>query len=154
MTAWSSIEVAVEAMRRGARDFVQKPWENSRLLNILRTQVEMGRARRKRERLEAEQQMLSRKLEEELKEAREIQQGLLPKIMPRLRGFEIADAWKPARAVGGDYFDVRTFSERYTALCIADVAGKGMPAALLMSKARASANFSGMKPGSAATAFS
>src|SRR5256886_10812937 len=52
MTAWGSIEVAVEAMRRGARDFVQKPWENSRLLSILRTQVELSRAIRHSQRLE------------------------------------------------------------------------------------------------------
>src|SRR5918912_2319608 len=54
MTAWGSVEVAVEAMRRGARDFVQKPWENARLLTIVRTQVELGRAIRKGQRLEAE----------------------------------------------------------------------------------------------------
>src|SRR5919204_425302 len=42
MTAWGSVEVAVEAMRRGARDFVQKPWENARLLTIVRTQVELA----------------------------------------------------------------------------------------------------------------
>ena len=47
MTAWGSVEVAVEAMRRGARDFVQKPWENDRLLTILRTQVELARALRR-----------------------------------------------------------------------------------------------------------
>src|SRR5580658_7568470 len=44
MTAWANVEVAVEAMRRGARDFIQKPWENERLLAILRTQVELHRA--------------------------------------------------------------------------------------------------------------
>ncbi len=54
MTAWGSVDVAVEAMRRGARDFVQKPWENARLLTILRTQVDLGRALRKGQRLEAE----------------------------------------------------------------------------------------------------
>jgi DNA-binding NtrC family response regulator len=58
MTAWSSIELAVEAMRRGARDFVQKPWENTRLLTILRTQIELGRALRKGLRLEAENLLL------------------------------------------------------------------------------------------------
>jgi DNA-binding NtrC family response regulator len=58
MTAWGSVDVAVEAMRRGARDFVQKPWENARLLSILWTQVELGRALRKGERLEAENQAL------------------------------------------------------------------------------------------------
>jgi len=58
MTAWGSVDVAVEAMRRGARDFIQKPWENERLLSILRTQVELGRALRKGQRLEAENQLL------------------------------------------------------------------------------------------------
>jgi len=58
MTAWGSIELAVEAMRRGARDFAQKPWENARLLAILRTQVELGRSLRKEQRLEAENQLL------------------------------------------------------------------------------------------------
>src|SRR5437773_8748080 len=47
MTAWASIDVAVEAMRRGARDFVQKPWDNTRLLTIVRTQVELSRALRR-----------------------------------------------------------------------------------------------------------
>src|SRR5438093_5617134 len=54
MTAWSSVKVAVEAMRRGARDFIQKPWENERLLSILRTQIELSRALRNGLRLEAE----------------------------------------------------------------------------------------------------
>src|SRR5262245_15192413 len=53
MTAWGSVDVAVEAMRRGARDFVQKPWENERLLSILWTQAELSRALRKGQRLEA-----------------------------------------------------------------------------------------------------
>ncbi|HEV7859962.1 MAG TPA: sigma-54 dependent transcriptional regulator [Pyrinomonadaceae bacterium] len=58
MTAWSSVELAVEAMRRGARDFVQKPWDNTRLLAVLRTQVELGLALRKGQRLEAENTLL------------------------------------------------------------------------------------------------
>src|SRR3989454_4100888 len=58
MTAWGSVELAVEAMRRGARDFIQKPWENARLLNILRTQIELGKALRRGQRLEAENQLL------------------------------------------------------------------------------------------------
>ena len=53
MTAWASVDVAVEAMRRGARDFVQKPWDNARLLATLRTHVELARALRRGERLEA-----------------------------------------------------------------------------------------------------
>ncbi len=58
MTAWSSVDLAVEAMRRGARDFVQKPWENARLLSVLRTQLELGGALRRSQRLEAENRLL------------------------------------------------------------------------------------------------
>jgi DNA-binding NtrC family response regulator len=58
MTAWGSVDVAVEAMRRGARDFIQKPWENARLLSILRTQAELSRALRQGQRLQAENEML------------------------------------------------------------------------------------------------
>jgi len=58
MTAWGNVELAVEAMRRGARDFVQKPWENERLLAILRTQVELHRALQQAERLAAENRLL------------------------------------------------------------------------------------------------
>src|SRR5262245_11691034 len=53
MTAWGTVQLAVEAMRRGARDFIQKPWENTRLLTIVRTQIELRRALRKGNRLEA-----------------------------------------------------------------------------------------------------
>ncbi len=59
MTAWANVELAVEAMRRGARDFIQKPWENERLLSILRTQVELHRALQQAERLTAENRLLS-----------------------------------------------------------------------------------------------
>jgi DNA-binding NtrC family response regulator len=58
MTAWGSVELTVEAMRAGARDFVQKPWDNARLLSILRTQVELGRALRRGDRLERENELL------------------------------------------------------------------------------------------------
>ncbi len=58
MTAWSSVESAVEAMRRGAGDYVEKPWDNQRLISILRTQVELGRALRRSERLESENRLL------------------------------------------------------------------------------------------------
>ncbi len=58
MTAWGSVELAVEAMRRGARDFIQKPWDNHRLLTIIRTQVDLYRTIRRAERLEAENSLL------------------------------------------------------------------------------------------------
>jgi DNA-binding NtrC family response regulator len=58
MTAWGTVNLAVEAMRRGARDFIQKPWDNERLLTILRTQTELGRALRRSHRLEAQNRVL------------------------------------------------------------------------------------------------
>ncbi|MGD0841626.1 MAG: PP2C family protein-serine/threonine phosphatase [Candidatus Acidiferrales bacterium] len=76
--------------------------------------------------------------DEELQRAREIQESLLPKEIPQLAGFEVASAWQPARAVGGDYFDVLKLGEDRLAICIADVSGKGVPAALLMANVQAS----------------
>ncbi len=58
MTAWATIELAVDAMKRGARDFVTKPWDNQRLLTIVRTQIELAAALRRERKLEAENEML------------------------------------------------------------------------------------------------
>ncbi len=281
MTGWGSVDVAVEAMRRGVRDFVQKPWENSRLIALLRTHTEQGQVLRKGRRLAAARKALNRELmscddahalvravalrlreifgsravtvftrapmdqafwataqvglsdeilgklkfeqecrlvqhlvspvkpfsmnlpeaelarlrrvqahivspvrikgelaafiglgdrqsdeqydaedfkflagvgddtgagieslrlkgkEREYEEAREIQHGLLPKSIPQIAGHEISGAWQPASMVGGDYFDALRFPSSKVALCIADVVGKGMPAALLMSNLQA-----------------
>jgi DNA-binding NtrC family response regulator len=60
MTAWGSIDNAVEAMRRGARDYIEKPWDNARLVSIVGTQVELGRALRRAQRLETENRLLRR----------------------------------------------------------------------------------------------
>ena len=122
MTAWSSVDLAVEAMRRGASDFIQKPWENQDLLQKLHNQLSWARAQRRAQ----------RQRDEELQEAREIQHGLLPKKLPEVAGYEVAAMTQPLRFVGGDYYSVVRISERHTVLCIADVAGKGLPAALLM----------------------
>jgi serine phosphatase RsbU (regulator of sigma subunit)/FixJ family two-component response regulator len=281
MTAWGSVELAVEAMRRGVRDFVLKPWDNHRLVTTLRTQIEAGRLLRKIQKLRAENQKLSNEIrnardfktmlklsaerlqqalesrtvviftralcengfcamteaglsdetikglkfesanaliklmhtpfdprsaylpeeekskldkinsiliiplriknelfgfislagnpreeaygteemeflesaasqigaeihtlrlrgqENDLEEARQIQQRLLPRTIPQIQGIEISSAWRPALAVSGDYYDVLKFSETQIGLCIADVSGKGMPAALLMSNVQA-----------------
>src|SRR5262249_3708556 len=75
--------------------------------------------------------------EQEVMEARSIQQGLLPIRIPQQRGYEIAGAWQPVQTVGGDYYDILVFDEATLGLCIADVAGKGLPAALLMSNLQA-----------------
>jgi len=133
MTAWGTVDLAVEAMHRGVRDFVQKPWENSRLLNVLRTQVEQGRHRRRQRQKASARREASRMLQAELKEAHEIQRRLMPAQTHRFAGFEIASIWQAARMIGGDYLAAFALPDERAALCVADVAGKGLPAALLMS---------------------
>jgi sigma-B regulation protein RsbU (phosphoserine phosphatase) len=71
--------------------------------------------------------------EEDYAQAREIQQTLLPREMPRIEHLELSGVWQPARTMGGDYYDLLKLSDHELAVCIGDVAGKGMPAALLMS---------------------
>jgi len=227
MTAWGSVELAVEAMRRGVGDFVQKPWDNQRLLSILDAQIRLGRERRRTQRLgtalaslteeipramgiqsliemaeehlggameprsvtvsvppgpqgpatvpvrhagdllasihveqsasagalsdeerrfleEAAEQLglglgdlQVRERELEIEAACEIQRGFLPREIAQVPGFTIAGHWQPARVVSGDYYDVLAFDGRRVGLCIADVVGKGMPAALLMSNLQA-----------------
>jgi sigma-B regulation protein RsbU (phosphoserine phosphatase) len=75
--------------------------------------------------------------EQELERAREIQLSLLPKEIPQVRGFEIAGAWRPARMVSGDYYDVFKLDAHRLGVCIADVVGKGVSAALLMANVQA-----------------
>lgn len=127
MTAWGSVDLAVEAMRRGASDFIQKPWENEELLQKLQNQISLAREQRRAQRLR----------EEELRDAREIQDSLLPTKLPEVAGYDIAAMTQPLKFVGGDYYNLVRLSDRETVFCIADVAGKGMPAALLMSSLHA-----------------
>jgi sigma-B regulation protein RsbU (phosphoserine phosphatase) len=116
MTAWGSIEVAVEAMRRGAVDFVTKPWDNVALLATVEKHA--GQARRHGSELEI---------------AARVQRNLFPREATRMGSIECAGTCVPAREVGGDYFDFLDGSW----LVLADVSGKGMGAALLMANLQA-----------------
>jgi serine phosphatase RsbU (regulator of sigma subunit) len=78
-----------------------------------------------------------RQEEAEFEQASQIQLALLPREIPQIVGSQITGRWIPARSVGGDYFDVIRFSEGRAAVCIGDVAGKGLAAALLMSSLQA-----------------
>jgi sigma-B regulation protein RsbU (phosphoserine phosphatase) len=127
MTGWGSVDLAVEAMRRGVRDFVQKPWNNAHLVATLRQEIAAGRARRLNDAADRR----------DLAEALKIQQRLLPQHIPQIDGWEIAATWQPAAGVGGDCFDAIRFSDSRLAVSIADVVGKGIPAALLMSNLQA-----------------
>ena len=128
MTAWASIELAVEAMQSGGRDFVQKPWDNEKLLSSLRRHIEEGRRLRKG----------LREKKREIEEAHEIQRRWLPAELPNLADCDVQAFWKPAKEIGGDYVDAIRLNGSAAAFCIADVAGKGLPAALLMSNMQAS----------------
>jgi phosphoserine phosphatase RsbU/P len=144
MTGWASVGLAVEAMQHGVGDFVEKPWTNSRLLEILKKQIEIGRARRESRRQENERQrkrdeiaLHAERQDHEVEEALRIQKDLLPRQIPQIAGYRISAAWQPARIVGGDYYDVLEFEGNSLGICIADVAGKGLAAAMLMANLQA-----------------
>jgi len=137
MTGWATVDLAVEAMRRGVRDFVQKPWDNSRLLQTLHKQVRHARARRNVQHRLAETRKTEARFKRELIEARELQENLLANTTSEITGFEVAAKWQPATTVGGDYIAAFNLDDDHAALCVADVVGKGLPAALLMSNFQA-----------------
>ena len=127
MTAWGTIELAVEAMHRGASDFVQKPWENSRMLEVLHAQMHRGR--------QVRESRLTEQLE--LEEAAQVQRALLPACITALLGLDISFASHAVRNVSGDYYDFIRLDDHRLGICIADVMGKGVGAALLMSNLQA-----------------
>ena len=137
MTGWGTVDLAVEAMRRGVRDFVQKPWENSRLLQTLNKQVKHARARRNLQRRLTLAQKTDAQLQRELVEARELQENLLANSSSVIEGVQVAVEWQPATTVGGDYIAAFNIDDKHAALCVADVVGKGLPAALLMANFQA-----------------
>lgn len=130
MTAWGGVSLAVAAMQRGACDFVIKPWDNDRLLAILRTQTELGRASRRAAQLEAA-------LRQDLLLASQVQSHLFPRALPRLATLDYFGRCVPARVVGGDYFDFVALDRSRLAIVVADVAGKGVSAALMMATLQA-----------------
>lgn len=134
MTAWGSMELAIEAMRRGVGDFVLKPWDNGHMLSVIRSQIAQGQSRRLTRRLMVESEEV---LRNEVTEACEVQRHLMPKEFPVLDGYEFSAASRPARSLGGDYYDMFHRGDGTMGLCIADVCGKGIPAALLMANLQA-----------------
>lgn len=122
MTAWGSVELAVEAMRRGAADFVLKPWDNDRLLSTLRKHQDHAPASR---------------VAQDLDLARQVQNQLLPQRRPPLRTMDYDGHCRQAGAVGGDYYDFLELAPGRVGLLLADISGKGIAAALLMSNLQA-----------------
>lgn len=127
MTAWGSIDLAVEAMQRGAADFVQKPWDNQHLLEVIEKLY-----RRTEERQSAERQARG-----EWEIARNVQQKLFPQPMAALPTVDFAGQCVPAREVSGDYYDFFDLGPGRLGFLLADVSGKGIGAALLMANLQA-----------------
>lgn len=120
MTAWGSVDLAVQAMRRGATDFVEKPWDNARLLDTI--DQHGAQARRARTDIEI---------------ARTVQQKLLGRAGTAVRGLDYAGCCLPMGDVGGDYFDFLDTPDGELGIALADVSGKGIAAALLMAHVQA-----------------
>ena len=126
ITAWGTIELAVEALRRGASDFIQKPWTNSQLIQKARDLIARAELAR-RANVEAEE-------EEQL--SVEIQRKLLSLRLPQQHGITVSGDSRSMRYVGGDYCHLTTLTSSKFCVSIADVAGKGVPGALLTASLR------------------
>ena len=126
MTAWGNIPLAVEAMRLGASDFIEKPWDNEKLLAAVRKHaagqngVGAGTAAGR-----------------DLEVARAVQNRLLPQSAPALTTLDYAACCVPAGHVGGDYYDFLPIPEHAMGFVVADVSGKGVSAAILMANLQA-----------------
>jgi len=125
LTAQDQETSRVQGFEAGADDYVTKPFSVRELL---------GRVRAILRRSEGRSDLANQR---ELDQARQVQQRLLPAEIPQLSGFRIAGRWSPARIAAGDYFDVFALDEGAVGVCIADVCGKGMPAAMMMSNLQA-----------------
>jgi sigma-B regulation protein RsbU (phosphoserine phosphatase) len=123
MTAWGTIDLAVEAMRRGATNFLLKPWDNRALLETLRSGTRAPGAAQRRTR--------------DMAVAGRVQSRLLPQALPELASLECGALCAEAGAVGGDGYDFIDLGAGRLAVVLADVSGKGVPAALLLASLQA-----------------
>ena len=118
LTAQDQEESRVAGFEVGADDYVTKPFSVRELLGRIRA-------------------ILRRDRNNGLQEARQVQDGLLPTEFPEIPGVGISAFWRPAYTVSGDYFDVLKLDDATAAVCIADVCGKGIPAAMMMANLQA-----------------
>jgi sigma-B regulation protein RsbU (phosphoserine phosphatase) len=124
MTGWSTIELAVEAMQRGACDFIPKPWDNARFVSVVRKHLTP--------RLEP-----SHPITADLAIARLVQRKLLPQPHFSSYGLSCECASLPAGEIGGDFYDFFEIDKGTMAFLLGDISGKGIGAALLMANLQA-----------------
>ena len=132
MTAWGTIDLAVEAMRRGACDFLLKPWDNAALVKTVRAQAQARRA------AAIPPAPGPSNESRDLVIARRVQSRLLPQTLPSLATLDCAAMCVEAGAVGGDGYDFLDLGRGQVALGLADASGKGISAALLLANLQAS----------------
>lgn len=130
MTAWSTVGLAVDAMRRGAVDFIQKPWDNDVVIATLRAQVDRHRAAR-------HAQAAAEWHDADMARAALVQQHLLDSPSSPHTPLDCAVRSLPARGVGGDFHHVVALDANRTLFLVGDVTGKGIAAALLMAHLQA-----------------
>jgi sigma-B regulation protein RsbU (phosphoserine phosphatase) len=128
LTAWGNVDLAVNAMKSGASDFVEKPWSNDALLEKVESLTRRGR----------ELRSLHRISEYEKKDAQQLQKRIVPRRHFLAEGVEIVGESIPAGTVGGDYFGIWQPSPESLHFCVADVSGKGTPGALIAAMLHAS----------------
>ena len=132
VSAYGDMKNIRTAMNRGAFDFVTKPLDFADFrITVERTLRHLVKWR---EALAARDKLIS--LHNELSLANQIQQSILPTVLPQTDSFEIFGRMQPARDIGGDFFDVVKLSDSLFGLAIADVSDKGIPAALFMMSSR------------------
>ena len=137
LTAQGGTEARIESLEAGADDYLAKPFNEAELAARIRNLLV---SRTQERRLAELNRALEARIEAELAKAQlaaSIQLGLLPKAPPQVRGYDLAGRTVPAQLVGGDYFDFIAIDDRRWALCLGDVSGKGLPAALLMANLQA-----------------
>ena len=137
LTAWGNVDLAVNAMKSGASDFVEKPWRNQSLLEKVDSLAWRGRTLRSQQRIS----------EYERHDAQQVQMRIVPRRHIVAGGVEILGESVPAGAVGGDYFGVWQPDTESLHLCIADVSGKGTPGALIAAMLHASVSTLAMSAG-------
>ncbi|HVP56263.1 MAG TPA: SpoIIE family protein phosphatase [Candidatus Eisenbacteria bacterium] len=140
LTAWGNVDLAVNAMKSGASDFIEKPWRNDALLEKVESLARRGREVRSQHRIS----------EYEKQDAQQVQMRIVPRRHVAIKEIELFGESIPVGTVGGDYFGVWQPSPESLHFCVADVSGKGTSGALIAAMLHASVSTLAVADGGAA----